>query len=256
MRLERRAEIGVFYIDTERNNAINDDFIREAHAIMDEAEADLAVRALVVTSSHKTIFCPGVDLPSLMGRSAAQMHGFYAALTGLVRRKVAYPKPEVYALNGHTIAGGCMMALCADYRLMAKGRAMFGMMEIDVGLAAPIGVVEMLRHFLGGHVAERVLFPGARFSTEAAVALGLVDELAEPEVLMDRAIEKARVLAQKPPGGYRRLKRYAREALATRMQALDDAHLDELVEQWFSEETQRLVNAAVERMNKPAAAPA
>jgi len=254
MRLEHRDEVGVFFIDTDRNNAINDDFIREAHEIMDAAEADPEIRALVVTSSHKTIFCPGVDLPSLIGRPAPQMREFYDALTGIVRRKVAYPKPEVYALNGHTIAGGCMMAFAGDYRLMAQGRAAFGMMEIDVGLAAPIGVVEMLRHFLGARVAERVLFSGARFSTEEALALGLVDELVEGEKLLDRAIEKARLLAGKPAGGYRRLKRYSRHALAERMEALDAAHLDDLVDQWFSEETQQLVDAAVRRMKKPAAA--
>jgi Delta3-Delta2-enoyl-CoA isomerase len=254
VRLERKDQIGILFIDTARNNAINEDFIAEAHGLMDEAERDPAIRALIVTSSHPTIFCPGVDLPSLMGRSGPEMRTFYDALTGLVRRKVVYPKPEVYALNGHTIAGGCMMALAGDYRVMAQGRHACGMMEIDVGLAAPIGVVEMLRHFFGGRVAERVLFSGERFSPEKALALGLVDELVEPERLMDRAFDQARLLAAKPPGGYRRLKRYAREALAARMHSLDDAHLDELVDQWFSEETQRLVIAAVLRMKKPAAA--
>ena len=251
MRLARQDQTGVLYIDTERNNAINDDFIREAHELMDEAETDATIRALVVTSSHKSLFCPGVDLPSLMGRSGPEMRTFYAALTGLVRRKVAYPKPEIYALNGHTIAGGCMMALAGDYRVMARGPFAFGMMEIDVGLAAPIGVVEMLRHFLGGRTAERVLFSGARFTPENALSLGLVEELVEPAQLMDRAFAQARALAQKPASGYRRLKRYSRDALAARMQALDDAHLDELVDQWFSEETQRLVEAAVQRMRKP-----
>jgi len=254
VKLTRQDQIGILFIDTARNNAINDDFIREAHELMDEAEADATVRALIVTSSHNSIFCPGVDLPSLMGRSSPGMRTFYEALTGLVRRKVAYPKPEVYALNGHTIAGGCMMALAGDYRVMAKGRFAFGMMEIDVGLAAPIGVVEMLRHFLDGRIAERVLFSGERFTPESALSLGLVEELVEPTQLMDRAFAQAWALAQKPAAGYRRLKRYSREALAARMHALDDAHLDELVEQWFSEETQRLVHAAVQRMKKPAAA--
>jgi Delta3-Delta2-enoyl-CoA isomerase len=254
VKLTRQDQIGILLIDTERKNAINDDFIREAHELMDEAEADATVRALVVTSSHNSIFCPGVDLPSLMGRSRPEMRTFYEALTGLIRRKVAYPKPEVYALNGHTIAGGCMMALAGDYRVMAKGRFAFGMMEIDVGLAAPIGVVEMLRHFLGGRIAERVLFSGERFTPESALSLGLAEDLVEPTQLMDRAFAQARALAEKPAAAYRRLKRYSREALVARMHALDDAHLDELVEQWFSDETQRLVHTAVQRMKKPAAA--
>jgi enoyl-CoA hydratase/carnithine racemase len=73
---------------------------------MDEAEHDTSIRALVVTATHKTLFCPGVDLPSLGGHSRAQMRAFFEALTGLVRRKFTYPKPEVYALNGHAVAGG------------------------------------------------------------------------------------------------------------------------------------------------------
>lgn len=72
----------------------------------------------------------------------------------------------------------------------------------------------------------------------------------ESDSLMSRAIEHARRLGSKPPAGYRRLKGYARQALAERMQALDAAHLGDLVEQWFSEDTQRLVVAAVERMTK------
>jgi len=256
VKLERQDQIGILYVDTARNNAINADFIREAHELMDEAENDSAVRALVVTSTHKTIFCPGVDLPSLMGRSGPEMRSFYEALTGIVRRKVVYPKPEVYALNGHTIAAGCMMALAGDYRVMAKGRTVFGLMEIDVGLAAPIGVAEMMRHFFGGRLSERVLFSGERLAPEQALALGLVDEIVEPDRLIERALAQARLLASKPAGGYRRLKRYSRQALAARMHALDDAHLDELVDQWFSEETQRLVTAAVQRMSKLATAPA
>ena len=256
MKLERQDQIGILYVDTDRNNAINDDFIREAHALMDDAENDNSIRALVVTSTHKTIFCPGVDLPSMMGRSGPEMRNFYEALTGIVRRKVGYPKPEIYALNGHTIAAGCMMALAGDYRVMAKGRYVFGLMEIDVGLAAPVGVSEMMRLFFGGRLTERVLFTGERFAPEQALALGLVDEVVEPDKLIDRALGQARLLAGKPAGGYRRLKRYSRQALAARMHALDDAHLDELVDQWFSEETQRLVTAAVQRMAKPATAPA
>lgn len=139
MRLEREDDVGILFIDTERNNAINMDYIREAHELMDEAERDPAIGALVVTSTHKSLFCPGVDVPSLMDRSRAEMRAFFEALTGIVRRKVTYPKPEIYALNGHTIAGGCMMALTGDYRLMTSGRFYIGLMEIDLGLAAPIG---------------------------------------------------------------------------------------------------------------------
>ena len=254
MKLERHDEVGILLIDTARNNAISDDSIREAHALMDEAERDSSIRALVVTSTNNSIFCPGVDLSSLMNYSRPEMRAFYDAMTGLVRRKFAYPKPEVYALNGHTIAGGLMMALAGDYRLMANGKFYVGLMEIELGLASPIGVVAMLTHVLGGRGAERILFRGERYAPEQARAFGLVDEVVEKGVLMDRAMEHARLLGRKPVAGYQRLKRYSRQAIIERMQALDAAYLDDLVEQWFAPETQELVTAAVRRMTKPAPA--
>lgn len=250
MRLERQDQIGIFIIDTERNNAINGEFIREAHEIMDEAEHDPAIRALVVTSTHKSLFCPGVDLPSMMRNSPAEMRAFFEALTRIVRRKFAYPKPEVYALNGHTIAGGCMIALAGDYRLMAKGRNYIGLMEIDIGLAAPIGVVAMINHVLGGHIAELILSGGERYTPEKALELNLVDEVVDKEVLIERAIERAQLLGSKPPNGYQRLKRYLRQSVVEKMKSLDAAHLDDLVDQWFNEETQKHVIEAVQRISK------
>jgi Delta3-Delta2-enoyl-CoA isomerase len=254
MKLERQGEIGILFIDTDRNNAINDDSIREAHALMDEAERDPAIHALVVTSCHDSIFCPGVDLPSLMGRSRQEMRAFYDALTGLVRRKFSYPKPEIYALNGHCIAAGLMMALAGDYRIMADGRYYIGLMEIELGLASPIGVVAMLGHVLGARTAELVLFEGEKFLPEAARSLGLVDEVVERGVLLDRAMERARLAARKPAAGYRRLKRYSRQAVAGRMATLDAEYLDDLVEQWFAPETQALITVAVQRLTRAKAA--
>ena len=252
MRLDRDGSVGLFFIDTPGNNAINVDYIRQAHALMDEAQQDPAIRALVVTSTHRSLFCPGVDLPALMGQPRTEMRSFYEALTGIVHRKFAYPKPEVYALNGHTIAGGLMMALAGEYRVMARGPFYVGLMEIELGLATPIGIVAMIEYVLGARLAERVLFRGERHTPEQALALGLIDQIVERDQLMERAMEHARLLADKPAMAYQRLKHYARDEVAARMASLDAAHLDELVEQWFAEETQERVRAAVDRMTRKA----
>jgi len=250
MKLEHKDDEGILYIDTERNNSFNFDSIREAHQLMDEAENDSTIRALVVTSTHKSIFSPGVDLPSQMNLSRSEMRSFFEELTGLVRRKFIYPKPEVYALNGHTIGGGFMMAAAGEYRLMVKGPFKIGLMEIDIGLTAPIGVVQMLNHVFGGHVADRILLGGELYTSLEALDLGLVDEVVEPSVLMERAINKARLLGSKPPMGYQRLKRYLRQGVAERMGSLDEDHFDELVELWFAEDTQERLKAAVEQLTK------
>lgn len=254
MKLERQGDIGIFYIDTESNNALNFDSIREANTIMDEAEQDESIRALVVTAAHKSIFSPGVDLRTMILGDRADMRLFFEALTALVRRKFNYPKPEVYALNGHTVAAGFMMAAAGEYRIMVEGRAKIGLMEIEIGLAAPIGVVEMLNYLFDGRTAGTILLGGRLFTPDEALRMGLVDELATPEDLLQRAVEKAQELGSKPSQGYRRLKRYLRQRVAEQMQSLDEQHYDDLVDQWFSAETQEHLHAAVERMTQGAKA--
>jgi len=150
MKLEASGGIGVMSIDTDRNNAINLESIAEAHELMDEAEHNPSIRALVVTAENPPLFCPGVDIVSLVDADRPTMERFFAELSGLVRRKFSYPLPEVYALNGHTIAGGFMMAAAGDDRLLLGKRSQVGLMEVNLGLAAPIGVVQMLVHGFGG----------------------------------------------------------------------------------------------------------
>lgn len=256
MRLERHGNIGLLYIDTDRNNAVNFEFIAESHRWMDEVEQDPALEALVVTAGHKTLFSPGVDLVTVLGYPRDELRRFYEETTGLIRRKFLFPKPEVYALNGHTVAGGLMMAGTGEQRIVAKGPHRLGLMEIDLGLAAFIGVVEMFRYLFGGRMAERMFLEGAVYSPEEAVHMGLVDEVVEPGELLDRALEVAARQAAKPQPGYFRLKRFLRQSTVERMRELDEAQLDELVEQWFHEETQARLHAQVERLTRPKAAPA
>ncbi len=144
-----------------------------------------------------------------------------------------------------------MMAAAGEYRLMVKGPFKIGLMEIDIGLAAPIGVVQMLNFVFGGRVAGQILLSGQLFTPMEALDLGLIDEISELGALMDRAIDRARLLGSKPPVGYQRLKRYLRQGVAERMRSLDEDHFDELVEQWFAEDTQEKLVAAVEQLTKP-----
>ena len=250
MKLDRQDGVGILAIDTEHNNAVNPDFIQEAHRWMDEVEHDPTIRALVVTSTHKSVFCPGIDLPFLLTRSRTEMRAFFEGINGLAHRKFIFPKPEVYALNGHTIAAGCILALTGDYRLMTRGQFYFGLIEINLGMAVSAGMVEMLRHVLGSQAAERVLGIGENYLPDKAVEMGLVNEVVDGDMLMARALEQARTMGEKPQMAYRVVKRYAREAVAKRMRELDAAHVEDLINLWFSEDTQGRLTATLERLQK------
>lgn len=106
----------------------------------------------------------------------------------------------------------------------------------------------MMSHVLGGRIAERLLYAGENFLPEQALELGLVDELVDRDGLMQRALDRARLLGSKPPGAYETLKRYSRNAVVERMRQLDATSVDDILASWFAPDTQRLLRAAVERL--------
>lgn len=250
MELQQRDHIGVLILNTPNNNAIDQNFISEAKRLLDEAEVNPSLKALVVTSTLPRIFCPGLNPMAIIKLSRNEITKFIEDLNSLYRKNFAFSKPIVAAVNGHAIGGGCLIAVGTDYRFMAKGKFQIGLREIDLGISIPIGTMAMLTYALGYRNVERVVYSGQSFSPEEALELGLVDELVEPEPLMERAMEKARFLASKPSQCFKMDKEYLKNATLEWMEAKDPQHLKEWVDCWFSEECQESVAKVVHQLTK------
>jgi enoyl-CoA hydratase len=157
-----------------------------------------SARAVVLTGAGRA-FSAGVDLHRVLDGGTAYVERFLPALGEAFRALFSIGKPVVAALNGHAIAGGCVLAAAADVTLMADGPGRIGVPEIRVGVPFPRIALEILR-YKAGEVAARKLVLGARNHTPAeAAALGLVDEVAEPGALRGRAVESAIALAEAVP---------------------------------------------------------
>ena len=158
-----------------RVNALNEPLVEEIDKFFVDMEAESAVKALVLRGAG-SFFSFGFDVPEFLGYSKAQFIRFITKFDDLCTRIYLFPKPVVAALNGHTVAGGCVLALACDYRVMVKGKARIGLNEITFGAPLFTGGVEMLRSLVGDRNAERILLLGRLYSSEQAHALGLVDE--------------------------------------------------------------------------------
>jgi enoyl-CoA hydratase len=182
--------------------------------------------AVVVTGTGR-MFSAGVDLVRLSEGGAPYVRRFLPALHRLYDTVFNHPKPVVAAVNGHAIAGGCVLACCADRRIAARDGGRIGVTELLVGVPFPALAFEIMRFATAPqHFADGVL-SGATFAPDAALARGLVDEVAEPSGLLDRAVAAAQALAALAPPAFAATKRQIRlpvtERLAKHGEAIDAA---------------------------------
>ena len=190
-----------------------------------ETLAEHADAAVVLTGAGRA-FSAGVDLKRIVAGGAAYVAEFLPALSAAFLAVFDHPRPVVAAVNGHAIAGGCVVAAACDVRLMSGGG--IGLTELAVGVPFPVSAVEIIR-FAVGPAAARLVLEGPVLSPEQAQQCGLVGETVGPDDLLDRAVDTARRLAAVPAPVYaftkQQLHRPARERIDTHREADDAAVL-------------------------------
>lgn len=123
----------------------------------------------------------------------------------------AFLKPLVVAVNGHAIAGGCVLAACADYRLMAREPGRIGIPELLVGVPFPVVPLEILRFATPRQHLQALIYRGLTLPADEALRYGLIDAVAEPDRLLDEAVAVANQLAGLPFEAFHLTKRLLRE---------------------------------------------
>jgi enoyl-CoA hydratase len=163
--------------------------------------AESAARAVVVTGQGR-IFSAGVDLIRLSSGGPDYVRKFLPVLHRAFNAMFFFPKPVVAAINGHAIAGGCVLACCADRRIMARADGRIGVTELLVGVPFPAVAFETMRFAVPARHLPELLFTGATFEVDAALERGLVDAVAPPDELMPSAIAAAEQFAALSPAAF------------------------------------------------------
>lgn len=227
-------------------NALDPALIAELRRAVEAAPGGGA-RALIL-SGRAGMFSAGLDVPALLPLDRAAIAGawrdFYALMDALARS----PIPVAAAITGHSPAGGAVLAICCDYRVMADGNFQIGLNEVQVGLPLPPVIHAMLARLVGDHQAERLGVPGLLVSAAEAQRVGLVDELAPVEQVVPQALAWCQRLLALPPKAMSATREMARRNLARLFEQDSSSELAGLVEAWMSEETQGAMRALVARL--------
>ena len=217
-------------------NALNGMVVDELRECLKAVEVDQNLKALVLTGCGKFLSF-GFDIPEFLSFTKGEFTNFLTNFTDLYTYVFLYPKPVVAALNGHTIAGGCMLALACDHRIMVTGKSKISLNEIAFGSTVFAGSTEMLRFWIGSANATKILYSGAMYSAEEAMNLGLVQEVLTEDNLMVRARSIASDLASKHMPAFTSIKSLLRKPIAEDMMKRERASIREFVDIWYSEPT-------------------
>ena len=224
-------------------NAMNDAFLADLQAAFQAAERHEAVRGVLLTGRDR-FFSAGLDLGAL---TAGQPP---ARFNQAMETVFTFPKPVAAAVNGHAIAGGCVLMLAADYAVLADGDFRVGLTELDVGVPFPRIAFEIVRFALPPQNVPRVLYGAELMSPSDAFGWGMAQELVAPEELLDAARAWLAPVAARPLPVFALTKRWLRAEAMARVRARPDEDREETAAATGSEEARRRIREAAARLGR------
>ncbi len=213
--LKTDSGIAVVTIRHGKANALDIELCEALAKCFSELRAASA-RAVVVTGQGR-MFSAGVDLIRLSSGGADYVRQFLPALHRLYDAAFFHPKPVVAAINGHAIAGGGVLACCADRRIMARASGRIGVTELLVGVPFPALPLEIVRFAVPAHSLPEFTLGGATYDSDDALRRGWVDEVVDADALMEQAMAAAQQLARLSPPAFAQTKKQLRQPVAERV---------------------------------------
>jgi enoyl-CoA hydratase/carnithine racemase len=229
-------------------NALSLELIVGLHEEIEKAARD-GIRALIV-SGVPGRFSAGLDVPLLLGLEPPAMADLWRELYALLQAIAASPIPIAAAVTGHAPAGGTVLALFCDWRVMAQGEYKLGLNEVQVGIPLPPVIVAALKRLVGARHAERLAVSGALLSPQEALDIGLVDEVASVEQVVPRAQEWCLRMLALPSEAMTITRREARSDLSSLFGIGLEEELEAVIANWWRPSTQSTLHALLERLKK------
>ena len=226
-------------------NAMDAPLLEELASLFAGLATDPSVRAAVI-AAEGAAFSAGLNLKTVPGLDRPEQCRLVDALNASFGTLYAWPKPLVAAVNGHAIAGGLVLALCADWRVVADVPMQISLAEVRVGVTYPVAPLQIARAELAPAAARRLILLGETVDAPTAEALAIMDERVPPNILLPRAIARAGRHAGLPPQAFATTKRELRAPELERIGAARAGQGEPRLVSWLGEEMRR-ASAAVLR---------
>jgi len=247
---ELRKNVTILKMNRGVTNAINLRLLTELSEYIEISTNDKEVAGIVLTSTNDKFFSIGFDIPELIKLTKKDFRAFYTMFNQICMDMYAFSKPQVAAITGHAVAGGCILALCCDYRFIAEGKRLMGLNEIRLGVPLPYPADRILRQLVDDHAARTILDTGDFFPPEQTLKMGLVDEVMPLERVVERAVEKIESIQTNSLDAFKLIKRNRIEKVQAEIQSSLKTKEEIFIEMWYSDYARRKLKAALEKFSK------
>ena len=239
--------VGILRLNNGITNALNLEFIQDISSNLQDLKNDTAINSIVLTSDNEKFYSIGFDLPQLFNETESEVKQFYQTYNRLSLELYTFPKPTITAIRGHAIAGGCILALCTDYRFIAYDRKLMGLNEIKLGLPVPYPAACVLRDLIGTQNAKIIMEEGEFHQADDLFQMGLVDSVLPINEVLPKSIKKARELGALPKKAYGIIKRNRVESVEGQiLEHLNDKE-QIFLECWQTPEVRELLKEAIKK---------
>ena len=247
-----KDKIAILTLDRGRSNAINSEMVSELYQMVRNIERDDNIAGLILTGKEG-FFSAGLDLIELYDYDEERIRAFWIDFLNLVTAMVSFKKPMITAISGHSPAGGCVLAICSDYRVMAEGKYIIGLNEVPVGIIVPQTIFHLYAFWLGNAQAYRFMLEGKLMGAEEALAAGLIDELVKPESILYAAERRIQKYIQLDPVTWQQSKVNMRAELLSKVSVDQTEMLEIMLKQWWSPSTRSILKTIIQNLQQKSA---
>ena len=236
IRIEEQDGIAVAHLARPPVNALDRELLQAIGDTFTELkESDYPA---VVLTGEGSSFSAGADLFSVLEGSTDYIEGTVPALSAAFSALFEFPRPVVAAVNGHAIAGGAILTCACDYRIMAEGSGRIGISELKVGVPFPTYAIEIMRFAVAPQHFQELVYLARAYPPEDALEKGMIDDIVEPERLMDRAVDVAQRFARIPRATFESMKKIIRQPTLDRIARYGPEHDEKAKKGWSSDVVQ------------------
>lgn len=232
-------------------NSLNLEFLTALNIQLDKIEQSADIKGVILTSQMPTIFSAGLDILEMYNSQPERIRAFWSALQDFWMKLYGSSKIYIAAINGHSPAGGCLMSISCDYRVMASGPFKIGLNETLLGITAPFWFKDTLINTVGHRESEIALQLGKLYSADEALKVGLVDEICEQKDVIANAEKQMAIWCRIPEHARALTKSSMRHETISYLQSQKEADIDHFLNFITKESIQKSLGMYLESLKKP-----